>query len=124
MIVKTAASSIKLQRNTNGGTGLADAINNMFSPPAEYSMQNSGYLTACDAVAPHIAVVIDGTPFYLNPEDIIFRSVPDEFTGLCMTAFTGGPHGPFILGDVFLKNVLAVFDIGDNVIQLVSRVHY
>ncbi|KAK7735261.1 hypothetical protein SLS53_007651 [Cytospora paraplurivora] len=103
---------------------LAEAINKMFSPPAEFSFENNGYLTTCDAVTPRVAVVIDGTPFYLNPEDLIFRSVPDEFTGLCMTAIKGGPHGPFVLGDVFLKNVLAVFDIGDNVIQLASRVHY
>ncbi|ROW06817.1 hypothetical protein VMCG_03990 [Cytospora schulzeri] len=103
---------------------LAQSINNMFYPPAVYSFMNGGYLTTCDAVTPRVAVVIDGTPFYLNPKDLIFRSMPDEITGLCMTAFNDGATGPFVLGDVFLKNVLAVFDIGENVLQLASRVHY
>ncbi|ROV93034.1 hypothetical protein VPNG_09452 [Cytospora leucostoma] len=103
---------------------LAGAINNMFSPPAAFSLEHDGYLTTCDALAPRVAVVVDGTPFYLSPEDLIFRTVPDGLTGLCMTAIKGGPHGPFVLGDAFLKNVLAVFDIGDNVVQLASRVRY
>ncbi|KUI73922.1 hypothetical protein VM1G_09483 [Cytospora mali] len=103
---------------------LAQAINNMFYPPAVYSFMNGGFLTTCDAVTPRVAVVIDGTPFYLNPEDLLFRSIPDEVTGLCMTAFNDGATGPFILGDVFLKNVLAVFDIGQNVLQFASRIHY
>lgn len=104
--------------------GLAQSINSMFNPPAGFSFITGGYLTACDAVAPRVAVVVGGTPFYLNPEDLIFRSMPDEMTGLCMTAFSDGATGPFILGDAFLKNVLAVFDIGDNVVQLASRVYY
>ncbi|KUI59401.1 hypothetical protein VP1G_06608 [Cytospora mali] len=103
---------------------LAQAINNMFYPPAVYSFMNGGFLTTCDAVTPRVAVVIDDTPFYLNPEDLLFRSIPDEVTGLCMTAFNDGATGPFILGDVFLKNVLAVFDIGQNVLQFASRIHY
>lgn len=96
----------------------------MFYPPAVYSFVDGGYFTTCDAVTPRVAVVIDGTPFYLNARDLIFRTMPDEVTGLCMTAFHDGETGPFVLGGVFLKNVLAVFDIGENVFQLASRMRY
>lgn len=97
----------------------------MFDPPALFSYMAGGFLTTCDAVAPRVAVVIGGTPFYLNPEDLIFRSVPVESTAdLCMTAFGDGSSGPFVLGDAFLKNVLAVFDVGESVMQFASRVYY
>lgn len=108
----------------NRQTALARSINNMFFPSAKYSFERGGYLTTCDAVTPRVAVAIGGTPFYLNPEDLILRNMPDEVTGLCMTAFNDGLTGPFVLGDVFLKNVLAVFDLGENVLQLASREVY
>ena len=105
-------------------TVLAQTINSMFDPPAGYSFVSGGFLTTCDAVVPRVAVIIDSKPFYLNPEDLLLGSMPDEVTGLCMTAFSDGAGGPFILGDVFLKNVLAVFDVGENVLQFASRVYY
>ncbi|KAF3765622.1 acid protease [Cryphonectria parasitica EP155] len=103
---------------------LADAINNAFEPPAEYDFLYGSYLTTCDAAPPRLAIVIDNTPFWLHPEDLILRDSQDPLSGLCMTAIATSEDGPFILGDAFLKNVLAVFDVDDAVMQFASRRNY
>lgn len=41
-----------------------------------------------------------------------------------MTTITDGGSGPYILGDIFLHNVVAVFDVGDAVMQFASRQRY
>lgn len=41
-----------------------------------------------------------------------------------MTTIASGGSGPYILGDVFLQNVLAVFDVDDAVMQFASRKNY
>lgn len=41
-----------------------------------------------------------------------------------MTTVGDGGTGPYVLGDVFLKNVLAVFDVDDAVMQFAAREKY
>lgn len=87
----------------------AKAINSLFSPKA---VLNSGvYTVDCNARAPQFGVRIGGQAFIINPVDMIFR---DETTGLCVSAVQdgGAAPGPFVLGDQFLNNVVAVFDVG------------
>ena len=45
-----------------------------------------------------------------NPYDLL---LPDG-DGTCISGIQDCGFGPFILGDVFLKNVLAVFDLTPN----------
>lgn len=90
-------------------TNTARAINSLFSPKAT---QTGGVWTvACNARAPQFGVKIGGQTFMLNPVDMIFK---DETTGLCVSAVQdgGAAPGPFVLGDQFLNNVVAVFDVG------------
>lgn len=82
------------------------------------------YYTTCDAVAPRVGVVIDGAHFWLNPKDLMFRQLKNPMSGLCMTTIANGGSGPYILGDVFLQNVLAVFDVDDVMMQFASRKNY
>lgn len=84
------------------------------------------YYTTCDAVPPRVAVVIDGEHFWLNPKDLMFRQAQTQnpLNRLCMTTIANGGIGPYILGDVFLQNVLAVFDVDDAVMQFASRKNY
>lgn len=89
-----------------------------------FSFMFGGYFTTCDAVAPKVAILIEGIPFYLNPVDLIYRGIKDPLTGLCMTAFADGGDGPYILGDVFLQNVLATFDVDDASLAFTSRRFY
>ncbi|KAJ9143359.1 Aspartic-type endopeptidase-like protein [Pleurostoma richardsiae] len=103
---------------------VAEAINNLFDPPGEYMWGYGAYFTACDAVAPPFAVVLDGQPFYVNPVDMIYRGVQDPISGLCMTAVTSGGTGPFILGSAWLQNVVATFDVDNAEMTFVGRRFY
>ncbi|KAF7554328.1 hypothetical protein G7046_g6851 [Stylonectria norvegica] len=100
---------------------LAEAIANAFEPRAVYLYQWGSYFAPCDAVAPQFAVVISGTKFWINPADMIFPQLMDPLTGYCAVAIASGGSGPFILGDVFLQNVVAVFDVGGAEMRFYSR---
>jgi hypothetical protein len=103
---------------------LADAINQAFSPAAVYLWMYGAYFTSCTATAPPMAVVFNGTPFFINPVDLIYRNMVDPMTGLCMTGIASGGTGPFVLGDVFLQNVMATYDIGRAEMRFVGREYY
>ena len=104
--------------------GLADAVNQAFEPPAVYMWLYGAYFTSCDAIAPQVAVVLDGVKFFINPVDLIYRTMVDPLTGLCMTAIASGGSGPYILGDVFMQNALVVFDVGQAKMRFIPRQHY
>lgn len=101
-----------------------DGIAEAFDPPAEYSDMFGFYVVDCDAIIPEVAVVINGTSFYLNAADLVL----DAAKGIndpCFIAFNdGGPNGPYVLGSVFLKNVLAVFDVENAVMEFAGREFY
>ena len=82
------------------------------------------YFTSCTAEAPSFAVILQGVTFYINPVDMIYRDLVDPLTGLCMTAIASGGNGPYILGDVFLQNVLAIFDVGHGQMRFIGRQFY
>ncbi|OQV05013.1 hypothetical protein CLAIMM_09817 [Cladophialophora immunda] len=83
-------------------------INGLFDPPAR--VEEGLYLVNCNATAPDMGIRIGGTLFELNPVDLILdEDIPG---GLCISGIQSGPVGHYILGDTFLNNVLAVFDIG------------
>lgn len=94
-------------------TELAAEINDLYDPPSVYIEEEGVYENYCDATPPTFAVRINGTDFYINAADMILNGAGDEDpeTGGCITGIQDGGTGPFILGDVFLKNVVAVFDV-------------
>lgn len=64
-------------------------------------------------------------PFSLNPEDLIVGRLSASQDQSCYAVFTDcGWTGPYILGNVFLQNVLAVFDVEGRVIEFASRTFY
>ncbi|KAL2354903.1 aspartic peptidase domain-containing protein [Cryomyces antarcticus] len=75
---------------------------------------------ACNATAPVFGVNISGKIFYINPSDMVL----DTGDGKCITGVQGNGGGLNILGDVFLKNVLAVFDIGASEMRFAAREYY
>ncbi|KAL2265861.1 hypothetical protein VTJ83DRAFT_6961 [Remersonia thermophila] len=103
---------------------LADSINAAFDPPSIYLWTYGAYFTACDAIIPNVAVILDGIKFTLNPMDLIYRNLVDPLTGLCMTAFADGGAGPYILGDAFMQNALVVFDVGQAKMRFIPRQRY
>jgi hypothetical protein len=101
---------------------LADQIARQYDPPAVYFFQYGAYFAPCETVPPRVAVIIGGEKFYLSPQDLVYPTMVDELTGYCATGITTGGEGPYILGDVFLQNVLAVFDVGAAQMRFYSRV--
>lgn len=106
---------------------LAKEINSLFDPPSRYIEDEGVYENYCAGVkAPDFAVRIAGTDYYINGKDLILNSKgnKDPYTGGCITGIQDGGTGPFILGDVFLKNVVAVFDVGASEMRFASHKDY
>lgn len=78
------------------------AYYNQFSPAADI---NTGTVD-CNTAIPPYAVAIGGQEFPVNPADILLPNGD----GTCQIGIVPSGSGLFILGDVFLLNVLAVFD--------------
>ena len=98
-------------------TAQADAVASMYEPPATKS--GTSYSVDCDAVAPYLAFGIDGGLLTINPRDLIINN-----GGSCSTPLIDGGTGNMALGAPFLKNVLAVFDWGNQQLQFYSREFY
>ncbi|KAK2003160.1 eukaryotic aspartyl protease [Colletotrichum falcatum] len=103
---------------------IAEAIARSFSPSAIYLFQYGGYFAPCDAIAPKIAVVIEGASFFINPVDLVYRGLVDPLTGYCQIGITTGGTGPYVLGTVFLHNVEAYFDVGAGQMRFYGRDTY
>ncbi|KAF4587621.1 Peptidase A1 [Ophiocordyceps camponoti-floridani] len=100
---------------------LAEAIANAFQPRAVYLYQWGSYFAPCHSVPPPVSVVISGVEFSINAADMIYQDLRDPLTGYCAVAIASGGTGPYILGDVFLQNVVAVFDVGAAQMRFYSR---
>ncbi|KAI9815717.1 MAG: hypothetical protein M1827_002113 [Pycnora praestabilis] len=101
-------------------TFLADEINAFFDPPAFFNETAGAYTVACGAAVPLFGVQIDSQTFYINGQDLIVNNGD----GTCVTAINDGEDGPYILGDPFLKNVLAIFDVGASEMRFAAREVY
>ncbi|KAI4189755.1 MAG: hypothetical protein L6R41_001238 [Letrouitia leprolyta] len=100
---------------------VAYAVNQMFDPPAIFNTIRNEYAIDCASKAPRFGIGIAGHTFYVNPSDLIIH-IQD---GSCITGITELGYGrPIILGDVFLRNVLAVFDIGASEMRFAAREFY
>ena len=103
---------------------LAEAANALFEPSAEYLEDEGAFFVDCEATAPEFGVSINGTTFNVNAADLIFQAEVDPTTGLCLTGIQAGGEGPFILGDVFLQNVVAVYDVGAAELRFAPHENY
>ncbi|KAF7165780.1 hypothetical protein CNMCM5623_009859 [Aspergillus felis] len=95
---------------------IADAVNAAFIPPAEYNDDEGAYVVDCNAKAPVHGVTIGGSTFYINSTDMILPAGTDDSgNGTCISGINAGGNvgqGIFVLGGTFLRNVVAVFDVG------------
>jgi hypothetical protein len=97
---------------------LADAIASKFNPPAVYNSNTGNYAVLCNAVAPWFAIKIGGVIFPVDKRDMI---ISDQ-SGGCMAGTTNGQiYAPYTLGDVFMNNVVVVFDVGSGEMKFKSR---
>jgi hypothetical protein len=98
---------------------LARQLNSLYSPKA--TLQQGAYMVDCNAKAPDFAVVVGGTTFSANPADMILTDQPDSGSGLCVTGIQDGGEGPFILGDVWMRSVVVVFDVGASQMRFAAH---
>lgn len=90
---------------------LATPLLSAYNPPATFGQAWGVYEVPCNATAPGIAITIGGVNFEISPADLIFQTQVDPTTGLCATGVQVSTE-PYILGGVFMNNVLTTFDLG------------
>ncbi|KAK5688559.1 hypothetical protein LTS10_000537 [Elasticomyces elasticus] len=98
---------------------MALAVNNAFQPPAKDDADYNTFLVRCNAKPPSFAINIGGTSFHIKAEDMILsrsaaRHGEDLPKGHCISSVQASNSSMYALGDTFLKNVIAVFDIGQG----------
>ena len=103
---------------------VADSINAAFDPPAGgYNAKAQAPVVDCNATAPALSVEIGNAIFDIDPVDMIWR----DAHGTCFSSVvsTDSVEGETIkinfLGDVFLKNVVAVFDMEHDEMRFAQR---
>lgn len=69
-----------------------------------------------------MGVQIGNNTFTINPA----TSIAEDEPGICTSGWEGGgdpndPDASFILGDVFMQNVVAVFDLGAMQMHFAAR---
>jgi hypothetical protein len=106
---------------------VAAHIASLFIPSAVYSPTYGTYLVECSAVAPRVGVIIGGKSFYIHEDDLMNKgpgAVRQDRTGMCTLAILRQEGGDAVLGDSWLKGVLAVFDVGNNEMRFSGREVY
>lgn len=96
-----------------------------FDPPAWINETLGDYVVQCNATAPDFAMEIAGQLFNVTGKDLILELPPEHpFCYMGVQAGLAKPGFPPILGSVFLRNVLAVFDVGRTQMTFASRMNY
>ena len=103
----------------------AAAIGALFSPPAQKI--GGSWFVYCNSTAPQLGVTIGGKTFNINPKDLVLDRGQTDQPDVCFSGIQGATsagHFPPILGSVFLRNVLVVFDVGKAQMTFVAREHH
>lgn len=99
----------------------AKLVNDAFSPPGSCMAEEQLYVVACNATPPSFSVNIGDATFPIDGRDMIWR----DATGTCYSSVAPAIPADGIqlmfLGDAFLKNVVAVFDVGKNEMWFAER---
>ncbi|KAJ5102762.1 hypothetical protein N7532_003291 [Penicillium argentinense] len=95
---------------------IVEPVNAMFSPPAIYNNKTQAYVVECDALAPEFGLKIGNQTFFHNGEDLIYRISNETCVSSLASSESISIEGLTlnIIGVPFLKNVIAVFDFGNN----------
>lgn len=100
---------------------MANAVNKEFQPPAIFDPQTGTCAVDCKATPPTFGVQIGGQAFYHNGADLVLTNGD----GTCISSLVAvEPVDGVVLhflGDPFLKNVVAVFDFGENEMRFAAR---
>ncbi|KAF7344192.1 Acid protease [Mycena venus] len=110
-------------------TDVAAAYNAQFHPPATLDEDFGLFVVDCNARVPQFGVVIGGKTFQIDARDQILPAGTDDNGNIiCITGTQdGGPdvaEDIFIMGDVFLHNVVSTFNPVAGEVTLTQRARY
>ncbi|KAJ7088254.1 acid protease [Mycena epipterygia] len=108
---------------------VAAAFNAQFKPKAQLDPESGLFIVNCNAKAPAFSVTIGGKVFTVDPRDLILPAGTDDKGNLlCISGVTGnGPNvdtSIFVLGDVFLHNVVTTFAPTQHEVTITQRSPY
>lgn len=89
-------------------TAFANAFNALWQPSAS-TASDGIVMVSCNAIPSSFSVVINGIAIPINPADLVWYNGENCLSGIQ----DAGSRGNW-LGDVFLRNVIAVFDWGNH----------
>ncbi|KAK4896928.1 hypothetical protein LTR27_005175 [Elasticomyces elasticus] len=126
--LKTSLVANNTQAIVDSGTTLIYADNDTiagpvaaaFNPPGIWDDYYGIFYVSCDAIPPVFGIAISGKIFYVNGADMILQSSETE----CISGVQASGSGLTILGDVWMKNVLCVFDLGAEMMRFAAREFY
>ncbi|KAB8206531.1 aspartic peptidase domain-containing protein [Aspergillus parasiticus] len=97
-------------------TAVVDPVNTRFEPPAVYNDELKAYIVDCGAKPPVFGVVVGNQTFYHAPEDLIYNTGNGYCVSTLVPSEKNGRPGLVIniLGVPFFKNLVAVFDFGND----------
>jgi hypothetical protein len=103
------------------------ALYKAFSPPLIKDGITGSYRGSCTAKAPKFGVKFGGSVVYFDPKDLIAPAFKGATGDFCVptirpSAAEGKRGTPAMLSQPFLKNVVAVFDIGAAEMRFANRV--
>ena len=102
---------------TSVPAAVADAVNYAFAPPPFYKRADGEYVISCTAKPPNFGVKIGEEVFMMDKRDMIVNE-----GGICISGVGAtGSGGTSILGHSFLKNVVAVFDVGASIMRFAAH---
>ncbi|KAF7345412.1 Acid protease [Mycena venus] len=110
-------------------TKVAKAYNAQFVPKAKLDKDSGLYLVDCNAKVPAFSVTLGGKKFPIDARDQILQAgTDDDGNVVCISGTQDGgedtPDNVFILGDVFLHNVVSTFNIQTNEMTVTRRKKY
>jgi hypothetical protein len=119
-----STTSAKFQSIVDTGTTLlyletadCNAVNALFSPPAVLDPNSGAFVVGCNATAPHLTLNIGHKKFLVDPRDMILP----QGDGTCISGIADAGNSLGIIGDVALKSLLAVFDVGAGQMRFGER---
>ncbi|KAJ8124786.1 hypothetical protein O1611_g8854 [Lasiodiplodia mahajangana] len=92
---------------------IANAINNAYVPGGQRE-DSMVWSVPCNATPPALDIVIGGKPIRTHATSMILPETELNGSGRCLSGIGAGQPGSFILGDTFMQEIVAVFDVSDK----------
>lgn len=91
-----------------------------FDPPGQ--VIQGVHVVNCTAKAPSLEITIGNGTFTIDPKDLVDNDAPGLPEGLCLsTIYPSDVIGFTVLGNPFLRSVVAVYDVGTNQMHFTSK---